>query len=327
MREIVRTNDAVLVSAIGALLDGANIQHLVFDQNMSVLEGSLGVLPRRVLVADEEVAAARQLLKTPGSAMSCVPMSAERDAVQTSDDAVLGGRLRLRQPRRGHRVGHDAILLAAATGGRAGEQAVDLGAGVGGAGLALAARVAGLEVTLVEIDEACAALARENARLNGLDERVRALAGRRGGYATRSPPRGCRRQHRPRADEPALQRSAPAERLARSAPASGACGGARPVAALGRDRGLAAQAGRRADADLARRWRWTTCWRRWRPSFGDVAVLPVLPRPERCGHSRAGAGGERRRGAAARSSRPWCSTTTTESRRRPRKPCCAAARR
>ena len=56
---------------------------------------------------------------------------------------MLGGRLRLRQPLSGHRVGHDAILLAAATGGRAGELAVDLGAGVGAAGLALAARVAG----------------------------------------------------------------------------------------------------------------------------------------------------------------------------------------
>ena len=73
-------------------------------------------------------------------------MAAERERLDISDDAVLGGRLRLRQPRRGHRVGHDAILLAAATGGRAGEQAVDLGAGVGAAGLALAARVAGLDV-------------------------------------------------------------------------------------------------------------------------------------------------------------------------------------
>ena len=47
MRELVRTNDMVLVSAIGALLDGANIHHLVLDQNMSSIEGSLGVLPRR----------------------------------------------------------------------------------------------------------------------------------------------------------------------------------------------------------------------------------------------------------------------------------------
>ena len=87
--------------------------------------------------------------KTPGSAMSCVPMEAESE---TSEDAILGGRLRLRQPLRGHRVGHDAILLAAATGARGGEHAVDLGSGVGAAGLALAARVPGLTVTLVEID-------------------------------------------------------------------------------------------------------------------------------------------------------------------------------
>ena len=107
--------------------------------------------------------------------MSCAPMGAERAALATSEDAVLGGRLRLRQPLRGHRVGHDAILLAAATGGRAGEQAVDLGAGVGGAGLALAVRVGGLHVTLVEIDEMLCALAAENARLNRLDDRVRAL--------------------------------------------------------------------------------------------------------------------------------------------------------
>jgi hypothetical protein len=66
MREIVRTNDAVLVSAIGALLDGANIQYLVFDQNMSVLEGSLGVLPRRILVADGHELRARQLLEDAG---------------------------------------------------------------------------------------------------------------------------------------------------------------------------------------------------------------------------------------------------------------------
>jgi tRNA1(Val) A37 N6-methylase TrmN6 len=67
-------------------------------------------------------------------------------------------------------------LLAAATAGRAGEQAVDLGAGVGGAGLALAARVGGLKVTLIEIDAALSRLAAENARLNHMDDRVTALA-------------------------------------------------------------------------------------------------------------------------------------------------------
>ncbi len=103
-------------------------------------------------------------------------MGAERSSLETSEDAVLGGRLRLRQPKRGHRVGHDAILLAAATAGRAGEHAVDLGAGVGAAGLALAARVGGLNVTLIEIDRALCALAADNAERNRLDERVRALA-------------------------------------------------------------------------------------------------------------------------------------------------------
>jgi len=108
------------------------------------------------------------------SRMNCGPMIAERDSC-TSEDAVLGGRLRLRQPLRGHRVGHDAILLAAATGGRAGEHAVDLGAGVGAAGLALAARVYGLSVALVEIDPALVALTAGNVRLNKLDERVTAV--------------------------------------------------------------------------------------------------------------------------------------------------------
>jgi hypothetical protein len=66
MKEIIRTNDAVLVSAVGALLDGAEIHHMVLDQNMSVLEGSLGILPRRVLVADDDLKRARQLLRDAG---------------------------------------------------------------------------------------------------------------------------------------------------------------------------------------------------------------------------------------------------------------------
>ncbi|MGH6680993.1 MAG: DUF2007 domain-containing protein [Bradyrhizobium sp.] len=66
MRELVRTNNVVLVSAIGALLDGANIHHLVLDQNMSIIEGSLGILPRRILVRDEDNRAARQILADAG---------------------------------------------------------------------------------------------------------------------------------------------------------------------------------------------------------------------------------------------------------------------
>jgi tRNA1(Val) A37 N6-methylase TrmN6 len=100
-------------------------------------------------------------------------MPAEPDL---TDDAALGGRLRLLQPRRGHRFGHDAILLAAATPARAGDRIADLGAGVGTAGLALAARVDGARVTLVEIDARLAALAGENAARNGLAGRIDAVA-------------------------------------------------------------------------------------------------------------------------------------------------------
>ena len=66
MRELVRTNDPVLVTAIEALLKGARIQHMVVDRNMSVLEGSIGILPRRVLVADDHAVAARKLLTDAG---------------------------------------------------------------------------------------------------------------------------------------------------------------------------------------------------------------------------------------------------------------------
>jgi len=175
LRELVRTNDPVLVSAIEALLDAAEIPHLVLDQNMSVLEGSLGILPRRILVDDEHQVDARRLLADAGLGHELRPESRAATA-ELTDDAVLGGRLRLRQPSAGHRVGHDAILLAAATGARGGDRAVDLGAGVGAAGLALAQRVNDLTVTLVEIDPALAGIAADNARRNGLDARVRAVA-------------------------------------------------------------------------------------------------------------------------------------------------------
>lgn len=66
MREIVRANDPVLVSAVVALLDAAGIEHLVLDQNMSVLEGSIGILPRRILVAEPRVKEARRLLHDAG---------------------------------------------------------------------------------------------------------------------------------------------------------------------------------------------------------------------------------------------------------------------
>ncbi len=106
----------------------------------------------------------------PASRTNCGPMTElPRDC---TEDAFLGGQLRLRQPRSGHRAGHDAILLAAATTARPGDRVVDLGAGVGAAGLALGKRVAGIDLALVEIDPELAALARANAASNAIDARV-----------------------------------------------------------------------------------------------------------------------------------------------------------
>ncbi|MET0276690.1 MAG: methyltransferase [Pseudorhodoplanes sp.] len=93
----------------------------------------------------------------------------------TTDDAILNGRLRLMQPRRGHRFGHDAILLAAAVPAQPGEQVLELGAGVGAASLALLSRVPDTHATLIEIDPHLCELASENILRNGFAARARAL--------------------------------------------------------------------------------------------------------------------------------------------------------
>ncbi|MBS0533024.1 MAG: methyltransferase [Proteobacteria bacterium] len=203
-------------------------------------------------------------------------MSADID---TTDDAVLGGRLRLLQPKRGHRVGHDAILLAAATGGAAGERAVDLGAGIGGAGLALARRIPGLDVTLVEIDPALAVLAGENARRNDLAGRVRAVtcdvedvaALAAAGLAEQSFDRVLMN---PPFNDPARQQSSPDAR--------------RRLAHVAGD-GLAARWIAAAAFLLKPGGVLTVIWRAagrdgliaaMQPHFGEIGVLPVLPRPD-----------------------------------------------
>ncbi|MEM7750594.1 MAG: DUF2007 domain-containing protein [Pseudomonadota bacterium] len=66
MVELVRTNDSVLVSFIEVLLRDAGVNVIVADQNMSVLEGSLGVLPRRVLIDEADEEQAKSLLADAG---------------------------------------------------------------------------------------------------------------------------------------------------------------------------------------------------------------------------------------------------------------------
>src|SRR5258708_14826634 len=99
------------------------------------------------------------------SRTNCGPMT---DAGDFTEDAFLGGQLRLRQPKSGHRAGHDAVLLAAATAVRSGDRLVDFGAGVGAPGLAVARRVPGLEPVLVCIDEPLAGFARCNGAVHAI---------------------------------------------------------------------------------------------------------------------------------------------------------------
>jgi hypothetical protein len=66
MLELLRSNDPVLISFAEALLREAGIAHATFDQNMSIAEGSLGILPRRLLVARDQHATARRLLADAG---------------------------------------------------------------------------------------------------------------------------------------------------------------------------------------------------------------------------------------------------------------------
>jgi hypothetical protein len=62
VKELFRSNDAVLISFVGALLNDAGIGFWIADQNMSVVEGSLGILPRRLMVDGDDFGAARRLL-------------------------------------------------------------------------------------------------------------------------------------------------------------------------------------------------------------------------------------------------------------------------
>ena len=89
-----------------------------------------------------------------------------------TEDAWLGGKVRLLQPRRGYRVAVDAVLLAAAVDAGAGGRVLDLGAGVGSVGLCIAARVPGCSVLGIELQYSLQAIAERNAALNGVEGRV-----------------------------------------------------------------------------------------------------------------------------------------------------------
>jgi tRNA1(Val) A37 N6-methylase TrmN6 len=193
---------------------------------------------------------------------------------EITEDHALGGRLRLKQPRRGHRFGHDGVLLAAATEAGPGDHVVDFGAGVGIAGLAVAARVPDVRVTLIERDPFLAELAAENARQNNFADRVSVLC----------------------ADVCALQdclHSGPADSVIMNPPFNDPRRGRPspdPLRAAAHDGGGAViSKWIEAAADLLRPGgALTLIWRSDRrrdllaalsPAFGDIRLCPVAPKP------------------------------------------------
>ena len=97
-----------------------------------------------------------------------------QNAATTLDD-FLGGRIKIAQPKQGHRAGSDAVWLQAAVAAQPGDKVLDAGAGVGVAGLCLLARCPQIHVTAVDIDEGAVALAEANAQLNAYAAHFRAI--------------------------------------------------------------------------------------------------------------------------------------------------------
>lgn len=99
------------------------------------------------------------------------------DATDTTEDAILNGRVRVRQPARGYRVNVDTVLLAAAVQARDGARLMEAGCGVGAALLAVATRLPNVKVVGVERDQNIAQLARENVALNAIGARADIVSG------------------------------------------------------------------------------------------------------------------------------------------------------
>jgi tRNA1(Val) A37 N6-methylase TrmN6 len=172
------------------------------------------------------------------------------------------------------------VLLAAACPALSGEHVVDLGAGVGAAGLALAARTPDIAVTLVEIDPELAALGAENAQLNGWAGRVRSITldaaapARAFAAAGLVPDSVARVLMNPPFNDPVRQRTSPdrRRRLAHAAPRETLAAWIRTAARLLRPHGTLTVMFR-ADGlvDLARLLD---------SVFGAVVILPVYPKPD-----------------------------------------------
>jgi tRNA1Val (adenine37-N6)-methyltransferase len=164
MRPVLKTNNPVLLSFAQSLLGEAEIDFVVFDENASVMDGSLGILPRRLMVADDDFERGQAVLRE-GIARRGEPPN-------STEDHFLDGRLTVRQYATGFRAGLDAVMLAAAVPAHAGDSILELGSGCGTASLCLAACIADISITGAEIESDLVRLSNANATANRLSDRV-----------------------------------------------------------------------------------------------------------------------------------------------------------
>lgn len=160
MREITRSNDPVFLSYLQAELAADGIEALVLDAfASSVLEPMNMTALQRVMVGDDDYWRAWAVL--------------EEAEERVTEDAVLGGRVTLLQPKDGFRAAVDPILLAACVAAGAKDQVLDCGTGTGAAAFALAARVSDVTVLGIDLQPNLIALAERAADKNGLEDRAR----------------------------------------------------------------------------------------------------------------------------------------------------------
>ncbi len=197
------------------------------------------------------------------------------DPDDVTEDAFLDGAVIARQPRRGHRAGIEAVLMAAAVPLEAGQTLVDIGAGVGVGALCAISRVPAARAVMVETDAGLAGLAEANIARNGRDEHARVVRCdvTRTGAANRNGLAGVadHAMANPPFHDPAASRLSPDKAPAHAAPPEALADWLRFAAAVIRPGGTFTLIHRPEPlgdilAAFGRR-------------FGDLRVCPVLPRP------------------------------------------------
>ncbi len=203
MKELISTNDVVLLSFTQDLLSQEGIEFAVLDQNMSLIEGSIGILPRRIMVTDEDFDEAHSLLSDSRAQADLTGLSNELelddvvtngvtanvhddvisemlDESDITDDLFLGGAVKIYQPRSGFRSGIDAVLLAASlpedfkdqAGNSRDFRVLEAGCGAGVVSLSIARRCQRAFVDGIEIEHINAEIAQRNVKRNDLSPRV-----------------------------------------------------------------------------------------------------------------------------------------------------------